>query len=80
MKLEGIDKEWQFVGNQHQVRFSNLPTGDYTLKIKASNDGVNWDEKGTERVDYPCTTSVVAFYMGLSDLRMYGSLHHLFGI
>ena len=46
MKLEGIDKEWQFVGNQHQVRFSNLPTGDYTLKIKASSDGVNWDEKG----------------------------------
>lgn len=50
MKLEGIDKEWQFVGNQHQVRFSNLPTGDYTLKIKASNDGVNWDEKGQKEL------------------------------
>ena len=46
MILEGIDKEWQLVGNQHQVRFSNLPTGNYTLKIKASSDGVNWDEKG----------------------------------
>ena len=50
MKLEGIYKEWQFVGNQHQVRFSNLPTGDYTLKIKASNDGVNWDEKGQQEL------------------------------
>ena len=48
--MEGIDKEWQFVGNQHQVRFSNLPTGDYTLKIKASNDGVNWDEKGQKEL------------------------------
>ncbi len=46
MILEGIDKEWQLVGNQHQVRFSNLPSGNYLLKIKASNDGLNWDEKG----------------------------------
>lgn len=46
MILEGIDKEWQLVGNQHQVRFSNLPSGNYTLRIKASSDGINWDEKG----------------------------------
>lgn len=46
MKMEGVDKEWQLVGNQHQVRFSNLPTGEYILKIKASNDGIHWDEKG----------------------------------
>jgi signal transduction histidine kinase/ligand-binding sensor domain-containing protein/DNA-binding response OmpR family regulator len=46
MKMEGVDKDWQFVGNQHQVRFSNLPAGDYTLRIKASSDGINWDEKG----------------------------------
>lgn len=46
MKLEGIDKDWQFVGNQHQVRFSNLPSGHYTLRIKASSDGIHWDEKG----------------------------------
>lgn len=46
MKMEGIDKDWQFVGNQHQVRFSNLPSGEYVLKIKASKDGIHWDEKG----------------------------------
>ena len=46
MKLEGIDKEWQYVGNQHQVRFSNLPAGSYTLKIKAGYDGSHWDETG----------------------------------
>ena len=40
----------QYAMNQHQVRFSNLPTGDYTLKIKASNDGVNWDEKGQKEL------------------------------
>ncbi|MCB5392215.1 hypothetical protein LIP47_15850, partial [Eggerthella lenta] len=46
MKMEGIDKDWQFVGNQHQVRFSNLPSGRYILKIKASKDGIHWDETG----------------------------------
>ena len=44
--MEGIDKDWQFVGNQHQVRFSNLPSGRYILKIKASKDGIHWDETG----------------------------------
>lgn len=46
MKLEGIDKNWQSVESQHQVRFSNLPTGHYVLKIKAGTDGENWDEQG----------------------------------
>ena len=46
MFMEGIDKDWQYVGNQHQVRFSNLPSGDYVLKIKAGHDGLTWDEDG----------------------------------
>jgi hypothetical protein len=45
MKMEGIDKDWQFVGNQHQVRFSNLPSGRYILKIKASKDGIHWTKR-----------------------------------
>ena len=46
MFMEGIDKDWQYVGNQHQVRFSNLSSGDYVLKIKASHDGLTWDDDG----------------------------------
>ena len=46
MILEGLEKEWQYVGNQHQVRFSNLPSGKYTLKIVASSDSRNWDKNG----------------------------------
>lgn len=46
LMLEGIDKDWQFVGTQHQIRFSNLPSGRYTLRIKASPDNRNWDENG----------------------------------
>lgn len=46
MYIEGLDKEWQYVDNQHQVRFSNLPSGKYTLKIIAGYDGIEWDENG----------------------------------
>lgn len=46
MYVDGLDKEWQYVDNQNQVRFSNLPAGKYTLKIIAGHDGQVWDEKG----------------------------------
>ncbi len=34
MKLEGVDKKWQNIGEQHQVRFSNLPAGHYQLGLR----------------------------------------------
>lgn len=46
MIIEGLDKEWQYVDNQHMIRFSNLPAGKYTLKIMAGINGTEWDEKG----------------------------------
>jgi signal transduction histidine kinase/DNA-binding response OmpR family regulator len=46
MYMEGLDEGWQYVGKQHQVRFSNLSAGNYTLKIKASSNGIDWDEQG----------------------------------
>ena len=39
--LEGFDKKWQTTGSKGQVRYSNLPPGNYTLKVKAySADGI----------------------------------------
>lgn len=46
MLLEGIDNNWQFIGSQNKIRFSNIPTGNHILKIKASKDGINWDDNG----------------------------------
>ncbi|MFI3321256.1 MAG: two-component regulator propeller domain-containing protein [Rikenellaceae bacterium] len=48
--MEGIDKSWQFVKGQREVRFSNLTHGKYTLRIKASIDGANWDEEGASAI------------------------------
>lgn len=35
--LEGLDKDWQQVGNKNTVTFSTLPPGKYTLKVSIAN-------------------------------------------
>jgi len=44
IKLVGLrgDDEWQQIGNQRLVNFTNLQPGNYTFQIKASNDGQHW--------------------------------------
>ncbi|WP_338794065.1 two-component regulator propeller domain-containing protein [Bernardetia sp. MNP-M8] len=43
--LEGFDKEWNEVGNRRFATYSNLPAGNYTFKVKASNsDGIENNE------------------------------------
>jgi signal transduction histidine kinase/ligand-binding sensor domain-containing protein len=44
-KLEGFDKDWNFVGSRRTAYFSYLPPGDYLFKVEAlSADGV-WSSK-----------------------------------
>jgi signal transduction histidine kinase/CheY-like chemotaxis protein/streptogramin lyase len=45
-KLEGFDKDWYEAGNRRFGRYSGLPAGDYTLRIKGSNNDGLWNEKG----------------------------------
>jgi len=35
-QLEGVDKSWHSLGNQHFVSFNGLSPGNYTLKIKGN--------------------------------------------
>ncbi|MCP4419233.1 MAG: hypothetical protein GY805_21665, partial [Chloroflexi bacterium] len=44
--LEGIDKEWYQAGNTRSGRYTGLPPGEYTLRIKGSNNDGVWNEKG----------------------------------
>lgn len=47
-KLEGFDKEWQFVGNQRKATYTNLDPGTYTFKVKAANNDGVWNENATQ--------------------------------
>ncbi len=46
--LEGFQKEWTHVGNERKVTFTNLPSGQYFFKVKASNSDGIWNEKPLE--------------------------------
>lgn len=34
-KLEGLDEDWNHVGNQQRASYTNLPPGKYTFRVKA---------------------------------------------
>ncbi|MEP6713364.1 MAG: histidine kinase [Ferruginibacter sp.] len=36
--LEGLEKDWVFAGKQHSIRYSKLPPGQYTFKVKAKRE------------------------------------------
>jgi signal transduction histidine kinase/ligand-binding sensor domain-containing protein/DNA-binding response OmpR family regulator len=46
-KLEGFDKEWNYVGNSTSVSYTNLDPGDYVFRVKASNNDGVWNNEGT---------------------------------
>ncbi|MDO5980051.1 hybrid sensor histidine kinase/response regulator transcription factor [Flavivirga spongiicola] len=44
-KLEGLESDWNYVGNRTSATYTNLSPGDYTFKVKAANiDGI-WNDK-----------------------------------
>jgi ligand-binding sensor domain-containing protein/serine phosphatase RsbU (regulator of sigma subunit) len=45
-KLEGFNKNWIQLGNNHTITFTNLSAGDYNLKVIGSNNDGVWNENG----------------------------------
>ena len=46
-KLEGYDKDWNYVGNRKEAFYTNLKPGDYVFHVKASNNDHVWNNEGT---------------------------------
>ena len=40
-KLEGRDIDWNWIGTQNEIRFNNLPSGNYVLKIIGADRNLN---------------------------------------
>jgi len=46
-KLEGYDDVWIYNSSRNNIAmYSNLPTGQYTLRVKAANSSGLWNEEG----------------------------------
>ena len=41
-KLVNYDDRWQEIGNRREARFTNVPPGDYTFKVKATGNDGRW--------------------------------------
>lgn len=45
-KLEGFDKEWNYVGNRRTAYYTNVPAGTYRFVVIGSNNDGVWNEEG----------------------------------
>ncbi len=45
-KLEGFDKDWNYVDTQNKATYTSLPAGTYTFKVRASNNDGTWNDEG----------------------------------
>ena len=46
-KLDGFDPDWQYTdATRRSATYTNLDHGDYTFRVKASNNDGIWNEKG----------------------------------
>ena len=43
--LEGFDKDWIYCGNRHEATYTNIPSGTYTFRVKATNNDGFWSEQ-----------------------------------
>lgn len=46
-KLQGFEKDWNYIGNQRSVNYTNLDAGSYVFMVKAANNDGLWNEKPT---------------------------------
>ena len=45
--LQGVDQGWYFSGARRFGRYTGLSPGEYTLRVKGSNDDGVWNERGS---------------------------------
>ena len=46
-KLDGFDKDWNYMGAANMASYTNLDPGEYTFRVKASNNDGIWSTKDT---------------------------------
>ena len=44
--LEGFDRDWVHAGSHRFANYTNLPPGQYTFRVKGSNNDGVWNEEG----------------------------------
>ena len=72
--LEGFDKDWYNAGTKRTGRYSNLPDGTYTLRVRGSNNDSVWsDQEATLKVNVVGPFWRTTWFMLLVVLAVVGS-------
>jgi PAS domain S-box-containing protein len=45
-QMVGFDKDWIYTGNKREATYTNLNPGEYTFRVKGSNNDGLWNEEG----------------------------------
>jgi signal transduction histidine kinase/DNA-binding response OmpR family regulator/streptogramin lyase len=43
-RMDGLDEDWYYAGNQHVAMYRHMPPGRYTFRAKAADPFGNWSE------------------------------------
>ncbi|HSR32931.1 MAG TPA: two-component regulator propeller domain-containing protein, partial [Anaerolineae bacterium] len=46
-RMEGLDKDWVYAGTRRFADYPDLKPGEYTFRVKGSNNDGVWNEEGT---------------------------------
>lgn len=47
-KMEGLENEWNYVGNQNFAYYAYIPPGEYTFHVIAANPDGYWNKEGAK--------------------------------
>lgn len=76
-KMEGFHKDWIDAGTNRTASFTNLDQGEYTFRVKGSNNDGVWNEQGaslqiTILMPWWRTWWAYSLYVGFIVLTLYG--------
>lgn len=81
-RLEGFDKQWQRLYDNKYIKYTNLPSGTYLLKVRAVTTGgkptaKEYELKIVVRPPIYLTWWAIMLYIVLGLLLVYAVLHYL---
>lgn len=74
-KMEGFDEDWVYCGTRRTATYTNLNPGEYTFRVKGSNNDGLWNEEGTSikiTITPPWYKTII--FKGLVGLSLIGSI------
>ena len=48
--MDGFESDWNYVGDKREATYTNLDPGEYTFRVKASNNDGMWNQEGTSLI------------------------------